>query len=275
MLKKRIISLVIGFLFTLFVVLYTNIAVVNVVICTFMAVAVYEFDRAFRLKEIKPFTDIAYLSIVSMFAINILDYLGYITMPISELYLYIFYPLVLLVLFISYVIKHKEHDIIDLGVTILQIFYCVFLFSFLISIYGLENGKILIWYAFLGSWATDIFAFCVGKTIGKHKFTSISPNKTIEGCVGGVIGAVLAFGVYTYLMNMFFDINLPMIQMLIFGIVCSVISQFGDLFASTIKRYTGIKDFGDILPGHGGIMDRFDSTIFVIPLVYIFFTIFI
>lgn len=275
MLKKRIISLVIGFLFTLFVVLYTNIAVVNVVICTFMAVAVYEFDRAFRLKEIKPFTDIAYLSIVSMFAINILYYLGYITMPISELYLYIFYPLVLLVLFISYVIKHKEHDIIDLGVTILQIFYCVFLFSFLISIYGLENGKILIWYVFLGSWATDIFAFCVGKTIGKHKFTSISPNKTIEGCVGGVIGAVLAFGVYTYLMNMFFDINLPMIQMLIFGIVCSVISQFGDLFASTIKRYTGIKDFGDILPGHGGIMDRFDSTIFVIPLVYIFFTIFI
>lgn len=275
MLKKRILSLILGFIFTIVVVLFTNIAVVNVVICAFMAIAIYEFDRAFKLKGINPFTDVAYLSVVSMFGINILDYLGYITIPISEVYLYMFYPLVLLVLFITYVLKHHEYTIADLGASLLQFFYCVFIFGFLINIYGLENGKILIWYVFLGSWATDIFAFCVGKTIGKHKFTSISPNKTIEGCIGGVIGAVIAFGVYTYLMNMLFDINLPMGLMLIFGVICSIISQIGDLFASSIKRYTGIKDFGDLLPGHGGILDRFDSTIFVIPLVYILFTLFI
>lgn len=272
MLKKRILSLVLGFAFTIFVVLYTNAAVVNIVLCTFMAIAVYEFDRAFRLKDVTPLTDVAYLSVVALFCINMLDYLGYINIPMSEMYLYILYPCILLVLFISYVLKHHKHSIIDLGATMLQIFYCVFIFSFLINIYGLENGKILIWYVFLGSWASDIFAFCIGKLFGKHKFTSISPNKSIEGCIGGVIGSVLAFGIYTYVLNAVFDINLSMLVMLVFAIICSIVSQLGDLFASSIKRYTGIKDFGDLLPGHGGILDRFDSTIFVIPLIYIFFT---
>ena len=271
MLKKRILSLILGFAFTIFVVLFTNIAVVNVVIGVFMAIAVYEFDRAFRLKDVHPLTDISFLSVVAMFAINILDYLGYISIPLTELYLYMFYPLVLLVLFITYVLKHHKHTIMDLGATMLQIFYCVFLFSFLINIYGLENGKILIWYVFIGSWATDIFAFCIGKLFGKHKFTSISPNKTIEGCIGGIVGGVLGFTIFTLVINANFDMGLSIPLMIILGIICSIVSQIGDLFASSIKRYTGVKDFGDLLPGHGGILDRFDSTIFVIPLIYMAF----
>lgn len=275
MLKKRILSLILGFTFAILVVLFTNIAVVNVVIGVFMAIAVYEFDRAFRVKDVHPLTEISFLSIVSMFAINILDYLGYIKIPLSELYLYMFYPLVLLVLFIYYVLKHHKYTIIDVGATILQIFFCVFLFSFLINIYALENGKILIWYVFIGSWATDIFSFCIGKMFGKHKFTSISPNKTIEGCIAGIVGGVLAFTLYTCIINVNFDIGLSIPLMIILGIICSIVSQIGDLFASSIKRYTSVKDFGDLLPGHGGILDRFDSTIFVIPLIYMAFAWFI
>ena len=119
---------------------------------------------------------------------------------------------------------------------------------------------------------TDIFAYLVGITIGKHKISEISPKKSIEGCIGGIVGCVLFFVGYTYYLNTLgFELNY--ILMGIIGIVTSVISQIGDLAASSIKRYCEIKDFGNIMPGHGGILDRFDSIILIAPFIYMFFSI--
>ena len=107
--------------------------------------------------------------------------------------------------------------------------------------------------------------------MGKHHFSDLSPKKTIEGCIGGVLGAVLLAGIYSFFLPQeavqMFDWNVHLAFVCI-GMLCSVVSQIGDLAASAIKRNYGVKDYSSLIPGHGGIMDRFDSIIFVSPLVY-------
>ena len=132
----------------------------------------------------------------------------------------------------------------------------------------MENGKWLVWYTFIASWMTDVFAYLVGKAIGKHHFTDVSPKKTIEGCVGGVVGAVICMMLYTVILNNFTDMNINYIIIFFAGIILSIISQIGDLSASVIKRYAGVKDYSNLIPGHGGMLDRIDSLIFIAPFVY-------
>ncbi len=271
MLVKRILSLVLGFAFTIWVVIWTNQIMVNLVIGVFTLIAVHELDKAFRQKQIKPITYISYALTAVIYIINTLCYLNIIKMDILIVYAYIVLPIAILSLFIAYVIKHHKYTIMDVGVTLLQMAYPIFLFTFITNIYSLANGKMIIWYIFIGSWFTDIFAFCIGKTFGKTTFTSISPKKTIEGCMGGVLGAVIGFGVFTYIINRFFCLGINYTHIIVLAIVCSIVSQVGDLFASSIKRFTGIKDFGNVFPGHGGMIDRFDSTLFIAPLIFAYF----
>jgi len=116
---------------------------------------------------------------------------------------------------------------------------------------------------------TDTFAYIGGMLIGKHTFTSISPKKTIEGSIGGTVGCVAVayiYGVIVSKLGYFPKFS----NLLIFAAVSSVVSQFGDLAASCIKREHGVKDYGSLIPGHGGILDRFDSVLFVAPLMYYF-----
>ncbi len=108
-----------------------------------------------------------------------------------------------------------------------------------------------------------------GRTLGKHKFSKISPNKTIEGCIGGIIGAII-FGVgLAFIFNIVFNMNFSYITILLIEIVLSIVGQIGDFAASSIKRYVGIKDFSNLIPGHGGMLDRLDSVIFIAPFAYI------
>ena len=137
--------------------------------------------------------------------------------------------------------------------------------------YKKSDGVFFILFAFFCCWLSDTFAFFAGKFFGKHKLSPvISPKKTIEGAIGGVIGTALINTVLFFVFRMKFDlsaeISLPIV--LISSVCLSVISIFGDLAASTIKRHRGIKDFGNLLPGHGGVMDRFDSSCFVFPALY-------
>jgi phosphatidate cytidylyltransferase len=111
-----------------------------------------------------------------------------------------------------------------------------------------------------------------GKTIGKHKFSKISPNKTIEGCIGGIIGGII-FGVaLVFTFNTIFSTNYSYITIIIIEIILSIIGQIGDFAASSIKRYVGIKDFSHLIPGHGGMLDRIDSVIFIAPFAYMLFS---
>ena len=131
-----------------------------------------------------------------------------------------------------------------------------------------KNGKILIWYVFVCAWGTDVFAYIVGRTIGKHKFSQVSPNKSIEGCIGGIIGAVIISLLFTYVLNVFFMLKFSYILVIGIAICLSIVRQIGDFAASSIKRYVGIKDFSNLIPGHGGMLDRIDSVIFIAPFAY-------
>ncbi len=134
-----------------------------------------------------------------------------------------------------------------------------------------STGVFLILFAMFCAWMTDTFAYFTGKFLGKHKLCpNVSPNKTIEGAVGGVIGNMIASSIMFIIFDKFFFTvhTLALWQIIIISAILSVISMFGDLSASLIKRNHGIKDFGNIFPGHGGVMDRIDSCLFVLPALY-------
>lgn len=156
----------------------------------------------------------------------------------------------------------------DMIYTIFGIIYIVFPLLFMTLIRSLDKGKILIWYFIIASWGTDIFAYIIGKKFGKHKLSKISPNKSIEGCIAGVIGAVLVAIIYTLIVTHFGYIY-PYYKIIYTTILLSVISQLGDFAASCIKRYVDIKDYGKMIPGHGGVLDRIDSMMYIAPFAYI------
>ena len=142
-------------------------------------------------------------------------------------------------------------------------FYVAVMLSYVYQIRTLERGLYLAFLVFLCSWGCDTCAYCVGMLIGKHKMAPVlSPKKSIEGAVGGVVGAALLGVIYAAATHG---------AMLEYAVICGVgalISMVGDLAASAIKRNQGIKDYGKLIPGHGGILDRFDSVIFTGPLIY-------
>jgi len=126
-------------------------------------------------------------------------------------------------------------------------------------------GCAMIWVMFIGTWASDTFAYFVGSACGSHRLCpSISPNKTVEGFLGSVVGTTAA----VYGLSLFF--GLPGLEMAGLGLAISLLATLGDLVESVAKRYTGIKDSGSIIPGHGGVWDRFDSVLFTAPLVFFF-----
>lgn len=136
---------------------------------------------------------------------------------------------------------------------------------------GFDDGIYLVWFVFLASWGSDTCAYCVGVLIGKHKMTpNLSPKKTVEGAVGGVLGAAILFAVYThFVINVYTTITLSLPFSAVLGAAGALVSMVGDLAASAVKRDHEIKDYGKLIPGHGGIMDRFDSVIVAAPIVFI------
>ena len=139
-----------------------------------------------------------------------------------------------------------------------------YLFTSLVRIHHRENGRFLIVIPFILSFLSDTGAYFVGCAFGKHKLAPlISPKKSIEGVFGGILGAMLGMLVYCYVLQTAFDFRVNYLFALMYGLLGSLTAVLGDLCFSVIKRQTGIKDYGNLIPGHGGILDRFDSMIFV------------
>jgi phosphatidate cytidylyltransferase len=132
-----------------------------------------------------------------------------------------------------------------------------------------DAGVYLYGLIFIGAWMTDTGAYFVGVLFGKHKLIpKVSPKKTIEGAFGGILGCIVGFVLYGFIIQSICDVKVNYVAMIILATVIAVVSQFGDLVASYIKREREIKDFGFIFPGHGGVLDRFDSIIAVAPTIY-------
>lgn len=141
------------------------------------------------------------------------------------------------------------------------------LFSALVRILNGENGRLVIVVPLILAFIPDSGAYFAGRYFGKHKLSPvISPNKTVEGAVGGAVVAVVGMMLYALIMDLVFTVEVHYLAALVYGIVGAAADVFGDLMFSAIKRQTGIKDYGNLIPGHGGILDRFDSMMLVAPL---------
>lgn len=176
----------------------------------------------------------------------------------------------LIILMIVYVFSYPKYKYKEISMIFVGFLYVSVMLSFIYQVRIAENGVFAIWLIYIAAWGSDTCAYCVGMLIGKHKLpTELSPKKSIEGCIGGVIGAALIGFIYAFILeNQVLGLENLQIQFAIIGGVGAILSQIGDLAASAIKRNYGIKDYGNIIPGHGGILDRFDSIIFTAPIVY-------
>lgn len=207
-------------------------------------------------------------------ALKNIDYNGLLmpAMIFNTLFLvstqFIKYESILLLMLLMYVFSMFIYVLFDLKLQLDNIFANIFIAIYITLSYAfillLGDFKWIL-FAFVITAFTDTFAYAVGLTIGKHKLIErLSPKKTIEGSIGGIAGALL----FTFLFLNYFNFEHRLVIYL-FAFIISIVSQVGDLFASYIKRMAGIKDYGNLLIGHGGIMDRFDSLLMVVPLVFL------
>lgn len=165
---------------------------------------------------------------------------------------------------LAYMLFGKYESLNSVFASTFIIAYISFLMS---SVLRISNTR-FVWALYITAWGSDTFAYLTGSLIGRNKIEAIkhiSPNKTIEGFIGGILGSVILNLMYFS----YSPLTVKTVYIIIFGIMGAVFSQMGDLVASFIKRRTGIKDFGNLIPGHGGILDRFDSMIFIGPLFYL------
>ncbi len=177
----------------------------------------------------------------------------------------------LLLVLSAYVFSYPKYQDKDMMGAFLSFIYVSVMLSYIYQIRAIEpSGLVLVFLIFVSSWINDVFAYLVGKTIGKHKMTpKLSPKKSVEGFIGGIVGAGLAGMIFGYVYNIYVEQMAH--SVIIFGIIGAVgaiPAVIGDLAASAIKRNHEVKDYGHLIPGHGGIMDRFDSVIFTAPIVY-------
>ncbi len=175
----------------------------------------------------------------------------------------------LIALMFAYVFTFPKYHANQVMSTYFSLIYAPVMLSFVFLTRQLENGIYLVWMIFINSWISDTCAYLVGVMIGKHKLAPVlSPKKSIEGSVGGIVGSALVGALFGYFMDVTLETQQLVLILPIVGGVGSVISQVGDLAASAVKRNFEIKDYGKLIPGHGGIMDRFDSVIFTAPITY-------
>ena len=185
--------------------------------------------------------------------------------------------LVLLLALIVWYVFWMRARIPDVGVSFFGAAYCGMLLSGLVVVrQALPHpwGGVLVLGIFFSVWANDSFAYLVGSKFGKHKLAPVvSPKKTVEGAVGGVVGGAVLVLIAAVIMNRTLDLEMPLWSAVVLGAVGAVLGEIGDLSFSVIKRQTGIKDYGHIFPGHGGVLDRFDSVLFVAPFAELLFRI--
>ncbi|MHB8126482.1 MAG: phosphatidate cytidylyltransferase [Desulfitobacteriaceae bacterium] len=157
------------------------------------------------------------------------------------------------------------------GFNFLAVFYSVVLFSYLYLLRQINQGITWTFLIFILVWATDIFAYLIGRRFGQHLLApKVSPKKTLEGSLGGLLGSILVGLIFWYCMG-----GVSLGHIIVLSLIVGLGGQIGDLFESALKRSAGIKDSGSLIPGHGGILDRCDSLIFVLPLVYYYIVIFV
>ncbi len=179
---------------------------------------------------------------------------------------------VLMLVMAVFVFSFPKYQANQIMAVFFGIVYVAIMLSYVYRTRMMVNGVYIVWLIFLCSWGCDTCAYLVGVMFGKHKMAPVlSPKKSVEGGIGGIVGAALLGFIYTMIFaDIFVKLNHYMIMVPVMCAVAAMVSQVGDLAASGIKRNYDVKDYGKLIPGHGGILDRFDSVIFTAPIIYYF-----
>ncbi len=273
MLAQRIVTAVVGIIAAIFIVNYGQ-WVFAVAALVLTALAWHEFYNMMVKREI----EVAYF--LGLVSVGLLWAIAWVGNPQETVAVLLLATLIILA---KTVVAHARFNLRDAAYTIAGVLYIGLSFAHLVllrfsdqSLYiatklgVLSAGALYLWLAFVGTWAADTFAFFVGSRFGRHKLApAVSPGKTWEGVAGGLVGSVVGV---TALGGLGF---LPLVHSVAIGLLVGVVAPLGDLVESSIKRYAGVKDSGRLLPGHGGVLDRFDSIMFVAPAVYYYLYIFV
>lgn len=246
-------------------ILFVNVPIIDTIVVTGVSlIAMYEYMKAFKNAGYNPISWIGYAGCFTIFL------MGGVFKDTDKILLFrIALPAAIIMIFMYIILRNLKTSVIDVMITGFSLMYIPFLFSFVKLILSMEHGRFFIWYVLLGAFASDVFAFLIGTKFGKRKLCpNISPKKTIEGSIAGIIGVVISYVILTIIANNVISLNVNIWIAVLGSVIISIVGQFGDLSASAIKRFCNIKDFGTIMPGHGGILDRFDSILFVAPVVY-------
>lgn len=214
--------------------------------------------------------------LIMVFVLYLPDKSWMIKVAFATAFLYIFVTFSVSMLSSGNVRMSQTAELVSVSAYIVIGFLCIILTRYATS-YNIDGdvrtimGNYLYMLIFIGAWATDSGAYFVGVLMGKHKLIpSVSPHKTVEGAIGGVLGCAVGYAIYGAVLSLAFNVKVNWAALMILAVIIAVVDQFGDLIASYIKREQGIKDFGTIFPGHGGVLDRFDSIIAIAPVIYIF-----
>lgn len=235
---------------------------------------IYEFFRGFHAMGVHPSFKIALGSLIGLYFINIVTFYVRLFPTGVTPYLYLMWLFVSVVACMLYMFNIEGRTLQDGMATITGIVYIGFFAYHAVmaeDTFAVICGVSPVWMIVLSAFGTDIFAYFGGYFLGKHKLCpKISPKKTIEGSVCGTIASTVLCALFGWI----FMGHDMMAAYILTGLAGGIFSQFGDLTASIFKRHMGIKDYGHLIPGHGGIMDRFDSVLFTSPMVFYMFMIF-
>lgn len=259
MFKTRLLSgIVLVILALFFIISGGNVLLIGIGIISL--IGMFELYRVFQMERSLP-AGAGYLAAVLFFADLKWQFLPDILMLVFGF---------LILLMFAYVFSYPKYDARQLTAAFFGLFYVAGMLSYVCRLRALPGGLYLAFLIFLCSWGCDTCAYCVGVLIGKHKMSpKLSPKKSVEGAVGGVVGAALLTALYCYVFRVQMGIGTREIWLLAaVSAAGALISMVGDLTASAIKRNYEIKDYGHLIPGHGGILDRFDSMIITAPIIY-------
>lgn len=218
-------------------------------LCLWEFYTIFESKNYYSLKTISILVSLLFLTT------------AYIHGPQYMIYFFVFIPIIISI----EIFRKEKRSIIN---PVLSVFGLIYITIPFYMMNALEKDFRVVLFMVVLVWVCDSFAYFIGRFLGKRKLTEISPKKTVEGAVGGFIFTLVASLIYHYIQTDFITLK----DALVCGILIGTVGQIGDLFESMLKRYTEVKDSSRIIPGHGGVLDRLDSLIFVLPILYIYFS---
>ncbi len=253
---KRTITSIVGIAVFVPVVLFSDTLILPIAAAIFTLIALYEMFGCIGVKNNFVLTVPFYLTgAATPFAVRYLNSdLGCTDFAVIALVFLILYLLCVMVF------SRGRVGLEEASMTLMMSLYISLAFGCIVYLRDIGNDYVYL-LAFIAAWTTDIFAYLVGMAIGRHKLIpDVSPKKTVEGSIGGIVCCTVVFVIISRVIGL---VDIPIYFLIIAGIVASCISQVGDLAMSVIKRKYGIKDYGKLFPGHGGVLDRFDSVLAV------------